>query len=392
MAELAQLIAARDTVVVIGPGGVGKTTTSASIALYAARQGRKVLVLTVDPARRLATALGPGALGHDEVRGSPAHFARSGVDLGAGALYAMMLDTKSTFDALVHRHAPTHEARDAILQNPFYKHASTSLAGSQDYMAMEKLYELREERDYDLIVLDTPPAVNAADFFDAPERLTSFVDSSSLSLLLTGMRRAGRFGFGLFNSLLARVMNRFVGAGTFVDILNFVQAFSGMFGGFKERASKVASMLRSPSTAFVIVSSTEVISLDEAMKLHKRLDEQSMPFGALIINRVRPVYLGSAEVDALPERLQELCSTIEGSSSMDKEGFSERVTQACRDYAVLAEVDTRRIAGMTQRLGADADALWTVPLFDGDVHDIGSLSAFADHVFHAHPVAIPSDR
>ena len=381
MSDLAQLISERDTVVVIGPGGVGKTTTSASIALHAARQGRKVLVLTVDPARRLATALGLDALGDEEARVSPAHFARAGVELGAGALYAMMLDTKSTFDALVHRHAPSLEARDAILENRFYKEASTTLAGSQDYMAMEKLYELREERDYDLIVLDTPPAVNAADFFDAPERLTDFVDSSSLSLLLSGMRRAGRFGFGLFNSLLARVMNRFMGARTFMDILNFVQAFSGMFGGFKERASRVAAMLRAPSTAFVIVSSTEVISLDEATKLHERLRTQSMPFGALLINRVRPPYLSAEGVDALEERLVSLSADLVEVGEDEAKGLAKRLSEACHDYALLAEVDAQRVKEVTQRLGDDRGCVWTVPLFDGDVHDIASLSAFADHVF-----------
>ena len=381
MADLAELIANRDTVVVVGPGGVGKTTTSASIALHAARQGRKVLVLTVDPARRLATALGLDALGDDEARVSPAHFARAGINLGSGALYAMMLDTKRTFDALIHRHAPSKEARDGILENRFYKHASTTMAGSQDYMAMEKLYELHEERDYDLIVLDTPPAVNAADFFDAPERLTSFLDSGSLNLLLSGMRRAGRFGFGLFNSLLARVMNRFVGARTFMDILTFVQAFSGMFGGFKERAQRVAAMLRSSRTAFVIVSSTELVALKEAMNLYVRLGEQEMPFGALLINRVRPAYLEDDALAALPDRLSALGSKLEGVDPERLEATRERVAQACRDYTVLAEVDATRIAEFSERLGSDSDRVWTVPLFDGDVHDIASLSAFADHVF-----------
>jgi anion-transporting ArsA/GET3 family ATPase len=384
MADLAELIASRDTIVVVGPGGVGKTTTSASLALHAARSGRKVLVLTVDPARRLATALGLGDLGATEQRVSPAHFAQAGVSLGSGALYAMMLDTKTTFDALVHRHAATPEARDGILQNKFYQQASTSLAGSQEYMAMEKLYELREERDYDLIVLDTPPAVNAADFFDAPERLTNFLDSGSLSLLLAGVRRAGRFGFGFFNSLLARVMNRFIGASTFTELLTFIESFATMFGGFKHRANRVAAMLRSPTTGFVIVSSTEVVSLDEAVVLHGYLQKAGMPFGALLINRVRPAYLTPEELDGLQARLLKAAQELQGGSALSAaqaKAASERVARACEDYAVLSEVDASRVAEVTQRLGADAEHLWTVPLFDGDVHDIPSLAAFADHVF-----------
>ena len=384
MADLAELIASRDTIVVVGPGGVGKTTTSASLALQAARSGKTVLVLTVDPARRLATALGLSELGAAEQRVSPAHFAEAGVSLGAGALYAMMLDTKATFDALVQRHAATPEARDGILNNRFYKQTSTTLAGSQEYMAMEKLYELREERDYDLIVLDTPPAVNAADFFTAPERLTNFLDSGSLSFLLSGVRRAGRFGFGLFNSLLARVMNRFIGAGTFIELLNFIESFATMFGGFKHRANRVAAMLRSPSTGFVIVTSTEVVSLDEAVSLHGHLHETGMPFAALLINRVRAPYLSTDELEGLQDRLAKAADQLEGDAVLSeavKQATSEGVARACENYAVLSEMDALRIAEVTERLGDDGGRVWTVPLFEGDVHDIASLAAFADHVF-----------
>ena len=382
MAELAELVADRDTIVVIGPGGVGKTTTSASIAFHAARQGRKVLVLTVDPARRLATALGLDALGGNEARVSPAHFARAGCRwVAAAALYAMMLDTKSTFDALCIGTHPALKSPDAILENRFYKQASTTLAGSQEYMAMEKLYELREERDYDLIVLDTPPAVNAADFFEAPERMTGFLDSGSLSFLLSGMRRAGRFGFGLFNSLLARVMNRFVGARTFMDILNFVEAFSGMFAGFKERADRVAEMLRAPTTGFVIVSSTEAVSLEEAVSLRGHLKNQHMPFGALLINGVREPHLAAPDLEGLSQRFFEALERSAEADPSTMKATAERLEAACRDYAILAEVDAERVADVSERFGADGSKIWRVPLFQNDVHDIASLSAFADHVF-----------
>ena len=391
MADLAELVATRDTIVVIGPGGVGKTTTSAAIAVHAAKSGRNVLVLTVDPARRLASALGLGALGNEEQRVSPAHFAAAGISLGAGALHAMMLDTKHTFDAVVERHAPSKEARDKILNNRFYAQASSTLAGSQEYMAMEKLYELREERDYDLLVLDTPPAVNAEDFFSAPERLTNFLDSGSLSLLLNGVRRAGRFGFGFFNSILAPVMNRFIGVSTFIDLLNFIEAFSSMFGGFKARADRVSAMLRSPSTGFVIVSSTEAISLNEASALHKKLDTRSMPFGAMIINRVRPPYVSAEEVEALSSRLEAAAERhLNPEDQHEVAQATEAVLDACRDHALVADMDAARIDDVAKILAEDAERLWTVPLFRGDVHDIKGLSDFADHVFEAEPFGAAS--
>ena len=383
MGELAQLIASRDTIVVVGPGGVGKTTTSAAIAVHAARQGRKVLVLTVDPARRLATSLGLDELDNAECRVAPALFARAGVSLGSGALYAMMLDTKTTFDELVQRHAPTPEARERILQNKYYQQASTALAGSQEYMAMEKLYEIRDERDYDLVVLDTPPAVNALDFFDAPERLMGFLDSGSLRLLMAGARRAGKLGFGLFNSLLEGVMNRFIGVETFMGLLGFIESFGTMFGGFSARASRVAEMLRAPSTAFVIVTSTETVALDEAVSLHSQLSRRHMPFGALLVNRVRPAYLAPEDLDGLAERLTQAAAGVAALRLYEDRELTRattRVEQACRDYAVLAEVDVERLAALEARLSGDRDKVWQVPLFERDVHDLESLAAFADHV------------
>ncbi len=395
MADLAQLLGTRETIIVVGSGGVGKTTTAAAIAVQAARQGQKVLVLTVDPARRLATSLGLDALGNVQSRVAPAHFAKAGVTLGSGALYAMMLDTKTTFDALIERHAPSAEVRERILRNRYYQQASTSLAGSQEYMAMEKLYELKEEEDYDLVVLDTPPAVNAVDFFSAPDRLTGFLDSGSLRLIMAGARRAGKLGFGVFNSILESVMNRFIGAQTFLELMAFIDSFGSMFGGFTARAKAVSALLRDPSTAFVVVSSTEDAALTEAMSLHAQLGVEGMPFEAMVVNRVRPAYLRPEDLDGLSDRLMASSSGVPSLRLYEERQLKramDRVEAACRDYAVLAEVDAERLTELEGRLKGDAARIWTVPLFDRDVHDIESLAAFADHVFEVRRCAARGTR
>ena len=383
---LSQLLDTKHTIVVVGPGGVGKTTTSAALAMQGARQGKKVLVLTVDPARRLATSMGVDEIGHEEVRVSPARFAEAGVDLGSGALYAMMLDTKRTFDALVERQAPTPEARDRILNNRFYQTTSSALAGSQEYMAMEKLYEVREERDYDLIVLDTPPSANAADFFSAPQRLGRFLDSGSLKILLAGARRAGRFGSWAFNGLLVRVMNRFIGADTFLALLDFIEAFSALYDGFTQRADRVSELLRSDELGFAIVSSTDHSSIDECTSLYDTLAAKEMPFGALLVNRVREPYLpGGVPAGAASAHLQTAAAGLldEGADAEAVASLIARVAGACDDYALLADADAARVSALRARLGDDGDRVWTVPLFDRDIHDLAGLAAFANHVFRA---------
>ena len=181
---------------------------------------------------------------------------------------------------------------------------------------------------------------------------------------------------------MSRVMNRFIGADTFIDLLAFLESFSTMFAGFKVRASRVAAMLRAPSTCFVVVSSTEVVSLDEAVVLHEQLEKVGMPFGALLVNRVRPSYVAPEALDGLAARLLSAANGVEDlGSSATIEHAAERIEQACRDYAMLAEIDAARISEVQGRLGESGSQVWTVPLFDGDVHDIESLAAFADHVF-----------
>lgn len=385
MSQLERLLASKGTLVVVGPGGVGKTTTAAALAVRGARMGKKVLVLTIDPARRLASSLGLEGLGNEEVRVAPRLFAEAGISLGGGALFAMMLDVKSTFDALIERHAKSPEARDRILQNRYYQQASTALAGSQEYMAMEKLYELLEERDYDLVVLDTPPMVNAVDFLSAPDRLEGFLESGSLRVLLAGVRTAGRFGLGFMklNNRILSVMNRFIGTETFLSLLEFIESFQEMFEGFQQRAQRVRGLLSSPDLAFVVVTSTDRSALDEGLAFHQRLRRDGMPFGALIINRVRPADLATGMHDTLRRRIQAVATASPAMALHDVARVSRlarRVAEANERYDVLARMDLQRIDEARIALGPDSEHLWPVPLFPRDIHDIAGLAEFAELV------------
>ena len=242
-AAIEAAVAGRGVVICAGPGGVGKTTTSAAIAAGLARRGAKVLVLTIDPARRRADSLGLPELGNSACRVEPERLERAGL-AGDGELWAMTLDAKLTFDELVERNAPDAKTRDAVLRNPIYRQLSSAAAGSQEYMAMEKLYELHSCGDYDVVVLDTPPTRDALDFLDAPGRLSRFIDSRSLQFF----RASGRTGLGLFSrgaGALFSVLKRATGVDLLSDLAEFFNAFGGMSEGFRDRARAVEALLRS---------------------------------------------------------------------------------------------------------------------------------------------------
>ena len=280
--DLGAILRDRKTRVVVtcGSGGVGKTTAAASMALWAADAGRKVAVLTIDPAKRLAQSLGLEALDNDPRR----------VDIELadpkGELWAMMLDTARTFDEMVGAHS-TPERAKAILANPFYKVISTSFSGTQEYMAMEKLSTLAATDQFDLIVVDTPPSRSALDFLDAPQRLSSFLDGRMIRLLSAptrGVMKIVGAGFTLFTKAVTTVL----GGQMLYDAAQFVQLFEDMFGGFRERAQHTYELLRAPGTAFVVVSICEADSLREASYFADRLRAERMPLAGLILNRTHP--------------------------------------------------------------------------------------------------------
>jgi anion-transporting ArsA/GET3 family ATPase len=367
-AGIEQLLEDRDVVVCAGSGGVGKTTTAAAIAAGMAARGRRVLVLTIDPARRLADALGLPELGDEEHRVDPERLRSAGLALGDdGELWAMTLDAKRTFDELVTRNAPDAETREAVLRNPIYRQLSDAVAGSQEYMAAEKLYELHRSGRYDLIVLDTPPTRNALDFLDAPGRLSRFIDSRSLQFF----RASGRAGLGVFGrgaGALFSVLERATGIDLLRDLADFFAAFGGMAEGFRDRAREVEALLRDDRTTFLLITSPRAAAIADAGFFHAKLAESGMSFGGVIVNRVRERF-GAAPSPTLEGELADLLD----------ERLARKVLRDLEDHNGLAERDAHNVASLGDELGSDT--LLTVPELSGDVHDLAGLAAVAACLF-----------
>jgi anion-transporting ArsA/GET3 family ATPase len=347
----------KEVCICAGSGGVGKTTTSAAIALGMAARGKKVAVLTIDPAKRLANSLGLAELGNRERR-----VRVPGLE---GELWAMMLDPKRTFDEIVEWHAPDERTRDAVLSNRIYQELSKAVAGSQEYMAMEKLHELHQEGRYDLLVLDTPPTRNALDFLDAPRRLTEFVDSRTIQLMTApagvGLRLLGR-GTGLVFS----VMRRATGIDLLSDLGEFFRSFAGMTEGFRERAARVNELLGDSRTAFVLVTSPRSHSVEDAIWFHHRLMEAGMPFAGVIANRVHE---GGSKGD--PGELAELVG----------DELAAKVLRAHEDERRLAKRDRAGLAQLRRRIGRKP--ILEVPHLHDDVHDLDGLRQMNEYLFGA---------
>ena len=360
---LAQLLRDKSVIVCVGPGGVGKTTVSATLALEGALAGRGALVCTIDPARRLANSLGMETLGNAEARIPDTALAEAGLQPGA-PLHAMMLDMKQAWDALIRRHAPA-DKQEKILSNRFYQSLSTALAGSQEYVALEKLWELTERRQYPLVVLDTPPTAHALDFLDAPTRILDFLDNEAARLLLTPALAAGRMGLQLFSlgsSLLAKTIAKLTGAETLQELAGFLLSISSLNQGFRERARGVRELLGSPGTSFVLVTAPSPERLGETLRFHALLREQGMSVGAVVVNRVHalPTDEDRKRARALPSPLR------------------EQLLTTLAEQGVLARLDAEGIAQL--RAGLGGTPLVEVPRFERDVHDLRSLHATGRHL------------
>jgi anion-transporting ArsA/GET3 family ATPase len=369
MSAVDEILKGKEICICAGSGGVGKTTTSAAIATGMAARGLKVCVLTIDPAKRLADSLGLEELGNEASRVDPALFERHGLEM-RGELWAMMLDAKATFDELVARQAPDEESRDRVLGNRIYQQISSALAGSQEYMAMEKLFELYTEGRFDLLVLDTPPSRNALDFLDAPRRLTQFIEGRSLSVFMRPTGVAARFA-GRGASMALSVLKRIVGFDLLADLAEFFNAFSGMVDGFQARAKRVNSLLADRRTTFLVVCGPQGEPIDEAVYFHRKLVEAKLPFGGVIVNKVHyPA-----------ERLRGDVEDLEGAVAgrLEDEDLARRVRENFADYQALAERDARNIERLARELRTTG--VIRVPYLDEDVHDLGGLAEIDRYLF-----------
>jgi anion-transporting ArsA/GET3 family ATPase len=369
MASVAELLEGKRVCICAGSGGVGKTTTSAAIAAGMAARGKKVAVLTIDPAKRLADSLGLPELGNTERQVDPALFEGAGAGTGGGELWAMMLDAKATFDEVVRKHAPDEETRDRILSNRIYQQLSAALAGSQEYMAMEKLFEIHAEDRYDLLVLDTPPSRDALDFLDAPKRLTQFIEGRALQVFMKPTGIGMRF-FGRGASMMFGVLRRITGVDLLEDLAEFFQAFSGMVGGFRERARRVNELLAAPTSTFLVVCAPQGEPISEAVYFHRKLVEAELPFGGVIVNKVH-----YEEDDAAPG--EELERTL--AEALGDKDLARRAAENFADFHALAERDRRNVAHLAAEMRTRA--VIQVPYLDDDVHDLAGLMEVNRYLF-----------
>jgi anion-transporting ArsA/GET3 family ATPase len=355
--RLRRLLTERQVVVCAGAGGVGKTSVAAALAIEAAAQGRRVVVLTIDPARRLADALGLSGLPNvpHRIEGP-----------WPGELHAAMLDTRATFDELIARHAAGPDQVRRILDNRFYRNISHALSGTQEYMAAEKLHELHASDRFELIVVDTPPTRQALDFLDAPEQLARFLDHR-VYRLLTGSGGRWSRTVGRAATAVVRTAGRLVGTAVLDDAVAFFAAFDGMEAGFRDRAEQVRTLLRSPSTAFVVVAGPQADTVAEAEFFLGQIAAEGVALGAVVANRLLPRF-GPAEADDLAHLAEAHAGT----------GLAELVANLT-ELTAAADAEDR----ILQRLAPPSGAvpLVRVPLLDHDVHDLEALDQLRSHLF-----------
>jgi anion-transporting ArsA/GET3 family ATPase len=370
---IADLAAKKEVIVCAGAGGVGKTTVAAAIGLRAAIDGKKTAVLTIDPAKRLASSLGLKDLSNEPTKVNKRKFTSAGIE-PKGELWAMMLDTKTTFDEVVMQYAPTQEQAERIIANRFYRNISGTLSGTQEYMAMEKLYELYGDGKYDLIVIDTPPTRNALDFLDAPRRMTDFFESRILRWFLLPYMKAGGGVMRVANVAAVtflRVVKRIVGAEVLEDTAEFFGNLEGMYEGFKQRARDVAALLKSNVTSFVVVTSPYEDSVTEATYFAARLDESDLPFGALVVNRVHPK-IG----DGIDVRARQI-------SRLEQAGEEARVLARLLEneeaFMRVVRLEEKNLENLARRIPRHQ---WVrVPYLEQEAVDLPGLLAITEELF-----------
>lgn len=351
-------------IIVCGSGGVGKTTVSASLGLRLALEGKRVAVLTIDPAKRLATSLGLKTL-----QNKPQKIALENSD---GELWAMMLDTKSTFDHLIEKYAPDEDAKKRILNNKLYKHMSGMLAGTQEYMAMEKLYDIWQMHKYEAIIIDTPPVQNALDFLSAPQRMTNMIENSMLHLLLKPTLSVGKSSFKLFekgSQQILKIFDRITGFAFLQDLSEMLIAFKELLVGFEQRSRQVFELMGHEETSFVTVNTCDERSRDECLAFKNQLEKMSFRLSRVIVNRV---HSGSILSD------QKLNETAKLLAESETPQVSEALVNNYKRFRPLIKRDANQIKAFKEDL--TGVPLSQIPLFLTDVHDVAGLVQISEHL------------
>ncbi len=366
--NVVEIVRERRVVVCCGAGGVGKTTSAAALGVMAARAGRRAVVMTIDPARRLAQAMGLDGLG-DEPRP---------VALDApGSLWAMMLDPKRTFDRMVDTYAPSEGVRDSIFQNAYYQQLSTTLGGSRELIAMERVLEVLNAGEHDLLIVDTPPAQHALDFLDAPRRLMDLLDGTLTRMLVAPYGLAARAQFNFFrqsSAVTLKFLERLTGVEMLADLSDFLLAFSSMFDGLKERSQRVLALMSEPGTTFLLVCAPEPVSLGQVGQFAERLQRDGMNIAGVLVNRAH------LPVPDIALTAQE-CARLDGLGVPGRDPLAGRVLAAADDAARLARADARALAlldGLQQKRKL-------VPHFNRDLHSMADLVAFSEALGQASP-------
>jgi anion-transporting ArsA/GET3 family ATPase len=375
--SLQSLLTDRRIVVCVGSGGVGKTTTAAAIALAAARAGKRTLVMTIDPAKRLANSLGIDVLDHEERRVPDEKISPAGEKV-RGELYAMMLDQKRAFDEIVDRYILEPAARERVRRNRIFQQISSTLTGSHEYAAMAKLWAVAETGRYQLIVLDTPPTANALDFLDAPEKLVGAIDSPAIQWFAKLNMSQGFKVLGLGGAFVLKRLAKFVGSQFLDDVAQFVGENGAMLTGFRDRARDVQALLRKPDVGFLLVCSPDPASVEEVLFFHSRLVAGEMPHAGFVVNRVHPkgpVPPPRADLIGMLESRPEL----RGYAADDVVQVAADLDRTYRDFQALAEIDAREVARLAAATPQQRPV--EVPLFDRDVYDVEGLTLIGKYLF-----------
>jgi len=359
----AELLDRASVLVCAGPGGVGKTTTSAAIGLAAAQRGRRVVVVTIDPAKRLADAIGV-TISHEPSRVP---------GITGGEFWAVMLDTEATFDDLVRQHSSTPEQAGLILGNRFYRNLSGALSGTQEYMAAEKLYELHRDNRFDLVVVDTPPTRNALDFLDAPKRLVHFLDHRLYRVLIAPTRIGMRVASAAAQPFL-KSLSRVVGGDAIAEAVSFFQAFDGMEAGFRSRADSVMGLLRSNDTGYVLITSPRREAVEEAKYFAGRLADQQLGVSAVVANRVHPHFADGLDTTAIAD-----LAASHGTGPMRSLWENLALLEA------TASSERKALEPLLALLDGQPASRATVPLLEADVHDLDGLGRVVEHLQGLHP-------